>query len=195
MNLHKKKEPTVLRTNRLSDEKGVAMVELALSIPLLFFMVFGALEYSRSFKQMQISATLSREAASVAYRNCGGDEEGPRIQGCIFDVQTRMTAYAKSLVPDSQVIISIYNRDTSASAPKRLHMSPINAVPYKGTVSFASKFSAGSSKIIGVPDDNAINDHKRVVIAEAFVPFDAIIPGFSTIFNGLTDNFYDATIL
>jgi len=171
----------------LPDEAGAALLELAISIPLLLGLIFGALEYSRSFKQLQISAALSREAASVAYRECGGD--GETAVECLDLAQDNFQRYAESLAPGSEVIISMYQRPTITSSPALLHSSP--AAP----ISHTSRFSAGGSEILGIPNDGLISDHRRLVIAEVWLPFQAIVPGIGGIFNSLTDEFYDVTIL
>ncbi len=65
-----------------NQEHGVAIIELALLFPLLVLVIVGGLEFSRALQRYQIAAALSRETASIGYREALADPAGdPALQG------------------------------------------------------------------------------------------------------------------
>lgn len=53
-------------TRRVSREDGVAAVELALILPVLFFLLFGTMEFGRVLSQYQLFQGAAREGARCA---------------------------------------------------------------------------------------------------------------------------------
>ncbi len=52
------------------DERGVAMLELALCVPLVVLLFLATLEIAQLLRVTQLANVLSREAGNVAFRLC-----------------------------------------------------------------------------------------------------------------------------
>lgn len=57
---------TRLRPNVLRNQKGQAVVEFALVLPLLLLLVFGATEFSRAWLTVNVLTAAAREGARLA---------------------------------------------------------------------------------------------------------------------------------
>ena len=55
-------------TKRLKNERGAALVELALSVPLLLILVFGLIEFSQIIFSEQVMSGLTRQGSDLASR-------------------------------------------------------------------------------------------------------------------------------
>jgi len=207
------------------DESGAVMLEFALVFPIMLLIVFSGIEYSRCFRNMQMAASLSREAASVAYRDCASDLPGDQLDHCIRTAREDIEKLASNLNEGSKIVISVYGRDSGTM--DRLSISPSIGTdlgqvgddgsgvytqyvdhdndPLTAPVNSGSdldnlyfdytRFNLQGSGIAGISDNNIINGHRRIVVAEAWVPFQALLPGYASITNFFSDNFYDATVL
>ncbi len=60
---------TTLRKFRLFGDSGAALVELAISVPLLLTLVFGAIDYSRAIYYVEVMKNLTGEGSSIASRS------------------------------------------------------------------------------------------------------------------------------
>jgi hypothetical protein len=54
--------------NMLKKSDGVALIELAITLPILLLLVFGVFEYARAIHAKNIITNMSREAANLASR-------------------------------------------------------------------------------------------------------------------------------
>lgn len=59
---------TTLRRFRLFGDSGAALVELAISVPVLLTLVFGAIDYSRAIYYVEVIKNLTGEGSSIASR-------------------------------------------------------------------------------------------------------------------------------
>lgn len=53
---------------RLEDERGAALVELAICLPLLFILAFGVIDFSQILLDNQTMSGLSRQGSDLASR-------------------------------------------------------------------------------------------------------------------------------
>ena len=211
----------------IKDENGAILLEFAMVWPVMALIVFAGIEYSRCFRNMQMAASLSREAASVAYRDCGSDLQGDRnrLDTCLNSIRLEIEALAENLNEGSKIVISVYGRDTGnldrlsispslgndvgqledvgggvfqqytdhdsdENTPPILNGSDLNNLYFDYT-----RFGLAGGQITGNINNGNLNDHRRIVIAEAWVPFQPLFPGYSAITDFLSDNFYDSTVL
>ena len=56
------------RTKQLKDERGAALIELALCVPLMLVLVFGLIEFSQIIFCKQVMSDLSRQGSDLASR-------------------------------------------------------------------------------------------------------------------------------
>ncbi len=84
------------------DERGQAIIELALALPLVVLLVFGALDVGRLFNAQIVITEAAREGARIAAVECAlGTTD------CAIDVNTRVQSALTGLDPtQSSVILS-----------------------------------------------------------------------------------------
>ena len=75
-----------MRANTLRSERGSAMLEMALTLPILLLISVGIFEFGRAFQTWQVMTNAAREGARVAV-----------MPGAVTaDVKTRVKNYMKS---------------------------------------------------------------------------------------------------
>ena len=175
------------------SERGNAILELALVLPVIAAIALGGLEYSRALKWMQISATLSRESASIAYRDCSMMRDDANILGpqyltiCLQRVRSTVAQQVQESAPNAMIILSLYDFDGVIEQEALVG----------GNATFSSKYDPVSM-------NNDINGHLSqtvvendfIVISEVYLPYKPIVPGLAEfIFLSESGAFYDATII
>ncbi len=192
-------------------ERGVALVELTFVLPLLVFLVLGALEFARLSRTIQLSTALGREAASWSYRTCadfdepeGWEASAARTTECL----QRITAGA-SAVPgmlslrmladelehggDFTIIVSIYRVDNNSAELRRLAVAG-----EEGDRGRVSRFTAAGGELrgpIGLPAD-AVSRRNRIVVVEVYYPFLPLfygVPTLGSVFGRF--DYYDSALL
>ncbi|MGA7858605.1 MAG: TadE/TadG family type IV pilus assembly protein [Terracidiphilus sp.] len=53
---------------RLEDERGAALIELALCVPMLFILIFGLIDFAQIILDNQVMSGLSRQGSDLASR-------------------------------------------------------------------------------------------------------------------------------
>jgi Flp pilus assembly protein TadG len=102
-------------TQRQKNDRGAALIEMALTLPLLLLLSVGVFEFGRAFQTWQVLTNATREGARVATLPGTSDTA----------VSTRVTDYLEagqlpsasftSILIARDVAISIGGTDTSAS--------------------------------------------------------------------------------
>ena len=169
------------------EEQGVALLEFALLAPIFIGILAAGLEFSRALKHIQVSASLSREVASIAYRECAGDEPD-KVPGCLDLVRDKIQALADSVMPNSEIVVSVYQYVEATNTYSQLGLETHGG-------KYTTQYSLGGGKINGITDDQLIIEQERIVIGEAYVPWVSAIEGIPNIFNFSPSVFYDSTII
>ncbi len=188
------------------EQRGSAITEFAIVLPLLLGFALAGLELSRSLRYTQLASTLSREIGSVAYRECTS-MSARDTRTCLQGVYDRFITFGQSLVPGTLLAVSAYEYDKDTGEIRRVGIAPLAAAT-PGATDNPSRFTvpngvpingvAGSltgNAIAGAITQQVLQDHRVVVIGEALVPFRPIVgsvPGVLTLFGG---GFYDYAIL
>lgn len=163
-------------------QRGSVLLELALALPVIILLSFLSIETARSLRYVQVAATLSREVASLAYRDCIGDQD-QKLVFCLRRVRDEVLGYANNLVDDSELIVSMYTYDGTTAE---------RATSYEAGVS--SQYNLSGTTITGLNDVNFLTNQRIVVIGEVTVPYEPLVPRLSEAFN-LGEDLYDATVL
>jgi Flp pilus assembly protein TadG len=91
------------RCARTTSERGAALLEVALTLPLLLLVATGIFEFGRAYQTWQILTNAAREGARVAVLP-GVDDDA---------VEERVEAYlAAGLIPDADAADVTIDRDT-----------------------------------------------------------------------------------
>lgn len=95
-------------SGRVSREDGVAAVELALILPVLFLILFGTLEFGRVWSQYQVFQGAAREGARCA--------AVASTSSC--DVQPRIDQAAEPYDPEPDATIEILDSSGGSLGPR-----------------------------------------------------------------------------
>ncbi len=158
-------------------QKGQAILELAMVLPVLIIIGFTGIEFSQALRTKQLSRTLSREAASMAYRDCSLSS-GVRTVDCLNQVRASVMQSA-SLRPGTNVVLTMYE-----SSPNINRFGPTGG---------SSRFSMGDLNTSGNSVGDLIRSQKVAVVAEVEVRHNSALIFLPFSFG--TRLFYDATIL
>ena len=162
------------------DEKGHALVELAIVLPILVIVSFIGIEMSRSIQFSTASVTFSREIASLAFRNCAGEtltsaDAMVRTQLCIEAERARIEAVAREAFPGTELIVSFIAYDDTTS---KFNLVSAQGVSPAHTSTIA--VGLGGSTVNGGLDNDVIKKHKLVVVGEAYVPYQSVVGTIGT---------------
>jgi hypothetical protein len=154
-------------------DSGVAIVELAICIPLVLFLFLATLEIAQLLRVTQVTNVLSREAGNSAFRYCADFTEsgglGPtkaRTSNCLQQVllgkngvQTLVTSLGLSF--EFEIIVSVFRYDDTGNpgSPSLWLVSSING---------CRECSIGPSKFAIVKGGSEL-DGPNVVIPQAEV--------------------------
>lgn len=164
-------------------ESGLAMLELALALPIVLIISFVSIETARSLRYVQVASTLSREVASLAYRDCVGDKD-EKLMFCLRNVRDEVLGYANNLIGGSEVIVSMYTYDGTTAKDE---------TSYEAGES--SQYTLAGTAISGLTDTNFLTNQRIVVIGEVYIPYEPLVPRLSSAFNLGAKDYYDATVL
>jgi Flp pilus assembly protein TadG len=93
-----------MKLNRLRSQKGAALVEAAVTIPMILLISVGIFEFGRAYQTWQVLTNAAREGARVACL------EGPTDS----DIRTRVREYLTNggltTLPDGNIVV---NRNAS----------------------------------------------------------------------------------
>jgi Flp pilus assembly protein TadG len=102
-------------TSRISNERGAAIIETAITLPLMLLVVVGIFEFGRAFQTWEVLTNAAREGARVAVLPSGtnGDAE-TRVRDYLTSGQIAHPADANIAV-NRNVAISIGGTNATAS--------------------------------------------------------------------------------
>ena len=178
---------------------GVALVEFILIMPLAIIICLGAIDLSRAIRTFKTASTLSREMANAAYRECVTSDRAER-EACLLHAQNRIQNFANQLVdPNPAVAVTMFIWVPNPGE------NPLNgtgsvttiAVNTNGTMAQAAngaaipdnsgvKYTAPGQLpgVMGAALGQSIQDHQAIVVGEARLAFNPIVPVFFRYFLG-----------
>ncbi|HQH27159.1 MAG TPA: TadE/TadG family type IV pilus assembly protein [Oligoflexia bacterium] len=196
------------RSNFWGSEHAVALIEFAFVVPILFLVIFGSVEVSRALYHMQIAASLSREAASLVYRDCVGDPAGDPVRAnqvnaltgvqfreemdnCIEGRRAAIQQVAMRLARGSVITVTAYRHVPAAgTTPGSAEQFP--AAPDPTEFGWHDK---NNGIIKSAKSAAPLNARGYVVVGEAFIHFDTAFAPIWQLLGGAPQHFYDAIVL
>ncbi len=187
-----------------NNESGHALVELSLVAFVLFIIAFWSVEISRVLRYQQVATALSRELASVVYRECAADNAAfpiPRTDAPVsrFDPRTCIPGVLANeflpqlnrIAPGAVVSVSYYGYD--GTNVTRDFISDPNGI---------TRFDPGAvaADVANLPAarsdfGNALVDLGVVVIGEIQLPHSNLGVGAGMFATHFTNWLYGVTIL
>jgi hypothetical protein len=186
-------------TDSVASSAGKALVELAITLPLIVLIALSAIEYSISFSYMQASIVLSREVASIAFRGAAtmstsatywGDGTGViPVKVQLTDLRDKLQSRIAPSFPGAELMVSLYVYDEAAGTWLR-------AVSTRGSQHSRYRLDATGSRIEGRDvDSDVLRRQRAIVVGEAFIPAPAYFSAFWGT-NGFEGRiFYASTII
>lgn len=178
-------KPSLLSLHR--GNEGVAFLELALLLPLLAALVFGGLEFARAIRVSKMVSTLSRQAASDAFRECSPVWEN--AQECMDEVQDRTRRFAGVGLGNVQVIVSLYRWDAVGGFVEEVVVSPersLQSGPRR------TQFCLGGCDL---PVDPALVEQAGMIaVGEVYGDFTPLVVQVPKMFWFNPESLYEATI-
>ena len=102
------------------DEKGAAVVELALLTPFIAFLVMIAVDIFGIIQDRQQLSFVVREFASVTYRTCTNEKTKPLVESCIENATKEIQDIATELGFDAVIKVYKVNGNSTTLLPATL---------------------------------------------------------------------------
>jgi hypothetical protein len=174
-------------------EVGVAVLELAICMPLVILLFLVTLEIAQLLRVTQLANVLSREAGNVVFRSCsdfaepaGLDATKNRTTDCLQQALTgpdgvQNLASSLTFPFDAEIIVSIYRYDDAPNSgvPSLWLVSRIDGCPQCaiGTSKFFIDF--GQNQIDGpnvtIPASE-VTMQTRFVVSEVYIRYNKVTP-------------------
>lgn len=175
-----------------NSQSGVACIEASLALPLLISLAIGTSEISRMLSAYQGMSTISREVASVAFRDCATKPTGGPANTCLNTTMTSsggINNWSSTVLPNATIIISIYVYGTASHAPEL-------SGQYSSDPKIQSRFSPAivASDIKSFRSAANPDGVKAVAISEIFYSFKPLSNYSAPFFDFAPREFYETTI-
>lgn len=170
-----------------SSERGVAIIELAIVLPMLILLFFGAIELVRALQMQERMTVLTKEAANIMFRDCLELDEPALTQAagadaCMNKALADIDNASRFVMPGALWILSLYDKDSATPGNLKARVSSAGAP--------ASRFDTNP-----VPNGLLLSQGK-IVTAEVFFTYRPLFHdgvGGSNIIP-VTTQLYDATM-
>lgn len=168
---------------RHPNERGAALVELALIIPFLFGLVFAGIEFARAIRVAKMVSQLSRESANYALRECSPVWESP--QACLEDVGRRSAQFADAGMSNVEVIVALYRRNPATGVIEEIGIWP----PRPNRSAYCAPFTGCSREV----DSTLVSAAGTIAVAEVFAGFTPIVKHIPQQFWFNPETMYEAS--
>ena len=169
-------------------------------IPLLLMFAFAGIEFSRSLKQLQIATAISREFASLLYRECASDREGInsdrfKPQPCFDQVAADLTAQFAALAPGAEYTARYYTSEGEGKGIRQDACYSNISADCSGVGLYDQTGGENSRALPGSPFEASVEKALSVVVAEVSLPYDSWVGHVKGYFSYSPKAIYAATII
>jgi len=179
---------------RNHGEFAGAIVELALLLPLLLLIFFGAIEFGLELRTKLKVTALSQELSTLVFRECWGDlrDSSTTAAACFTKIRSDATKYLNGVKASSSVRLKLWNcnasGDVASSTEEVIGMAngDVNRPSRLTNIDFAGN-AAGTLGYLCAQTSPAIS-------AEVFIPNEALIENFYSFFNRQNGYLYAVTL-
>jgi Flp pilus assembly protein TadG len=164
---------------RLEDERGAALVELAICVPLLLILVFGLIDFSQMIFDQQVMSGLSRQGSDLASRGTTLTTtlSALGIQGASLNIGTR-----------GRIIVTAVANDANGNP------QIVGQVESPTGISVASAVGSGIGNPASMPSSasTVLNAGQTLYVTEVFYSYIPMTPIGGLLNRSLASTLYDA---
>lgn len=175
---------------RLRDERGTALVELAISLPLLLVLVFGLIDFSQMIFDEQVMSGISRQGSNLASR---GAIVNPNPTTDPLGLQTIVTALVTqgsslNIGTNGRIIVTAVSDDTKG-VPQIVDQQESTT-----GISVTSSIGSGNGNPATVSSGavTVLSTGHTLFITEVFYSYQPMTPIGSFIKKSLASTLYEA---
>jgi len=166
------------KANRLGDDRGSVLVELALCMTMLLVLVFGAIDFSLIIFDRQVMAGISRQGSDLASRG------------------TSLTDTVSALVTQGQSLKIGTTGRIFVTAVADVNGKPqiIDQAESPTGISVNSTIGSGVGKAAAMPASatTVLKDGQTIYVTEVFYAFKPVTPIGTFLKLSLASNLYEA---
>ena len=164
---------------RLGDERGAALIELAICVPLLLIMVFGLIDFSQIIFDNQVMSGLSRQGSDLASRgtSLAGTVSALAGQGASLNIGTRGRIILTAVADDANNKPEIIDQAESSTG-----------------ISVTSAVGSGIGTAATMPANAAtvLRAGQTVYVTEVFYSYSPMTPIGALLKTSLVSTLYDS---
>lgn len=153
------------------SQEGGAFIELAIILPVIAFLGFGALEFTRSLRIKQALTAIVREVTNEAFRFCSPLHDPV---GCFDDVINRYRSEISPTLPNVGIVLSLYSIGTSSSGMDRQAIASGGSslgLPNCSNANTCTHFSPSSITF----EELRTQGVSQVTVGEVFFPYAPLV--------------------
>jgi Flp pilus assembly protein TadG len=166
---------------RLEDERGAALVELAICVPLLLIMVFGLIDFSQMIFDNQRMSGISRQGSDLASRDAFGSEGLPPIVSALVTQGAAMNIGTQGRIILTEV-------GGTGTQPTILAQSEsLTGI----TVTSAVGSGVGNPATVPANAVTVLNAGQRLFVTEVFYSYTPMTPVGGLLKTNLASTLYD----
>ncbi len=175
-------------------QQGSALLELIVVLPTLLALGIVAVELIRMLSRAHIASLTSRDAARMAFQECIGEFDRDRSNACLAAVARRVERFSADNAGNVALAISIYRCDSAANC------KAVRRIGYAPAAGHQSRFQILGGAEQGSRLDNSelsagVAGLRAIVVAEAFLPYEPVLPSFAGFFSLPDGVIFDVTVI
>lgn len=180
----------------LPNDSGVALLELAISVPLVLVVILVGFQFAITLQTYQQMAMISREAGSSSLRECAKRLCGSftaadlvACQQCAEDQAAKAVSSGSSMAPGAVVVVSIYYLDRTIPASPVVRRAGLYPPP-AAAQGFTSKYSTSHPVIRSLLDA----DNNSLAVSEVFYNTSRLPKFIKFLFTTTNKDLYETAI-
>lgn len=163
----------------LEDERGGALVELAICLPMLLILVFGLIDFSQMIFDCQVMSGLSRQGCNLASRGTSLADTASALvsQGASLNIGKKGEVIVTGVAADTSGVPRIVDQAKSTTG-----------------ISAASRIGSGNGSVASMPANasTVLQAGQTLYVVEIFYTYSPMTPIGGFLKTSLSSTLYNA---